>query len=74
MAAKETSLSLKDWIDKEGVLIIAKALRVNESGVRHWRRGLCIPSPKQMQRISELSRGAVDPNRICKDRFGKKSK
>jgi len=52
-------ISLKNWIDQEGVHKIAHILKVEESTVRHWRRGHCLPRTEQMRTIRKLSKGLV---------------
>lgn len=56
---KSSSLSLKEWIDREGILVVARALQVHESTVRHWRRNYCLPRTEQLIKIEKLSRGRV---------------
>ena len=58
MAAKGV-IGLKEWIEKEGVQTVSKVLRVDESTVRHWRRGWVLPKATQMQKIVAITKGAV---------------
>lgn len=58
MAVKK-SMSLAEWIESEGTQTVARALKVNESAVRHWRRGWVLPSDETKLKIEKLSNGAV---------------
>jgi hypothetical protein len=53
------TLTLEEWINEVGVKAVAKLLRVNESAVRHWRRGFCLPKTEQMDLIRKYSKGRV---------------
>jgi len=65
----KTKISLKDWIDREGVATLAKKFGVNESTVRHWRRGHCLPKAEQMREIKKLSNGAVTYDTMIDNHF-----
>ncbi len=67
-------LTLKEWIEKEGAATVAKLLKVNESAVRHWRRGFVLPRAEQMIRIRDLSRGAVCIEEMIETHLAPKNK
>jgi hypothetical protein len=52
-------MSLKNWIDKQGVRAVAETLDVRTATVNYWRRGRSLPRAHQMAEIKKLSRGAV---------------
>lgn len=53
------NVSLRDWINANGVQAIAELLGVEDSAVRHWRRGHCLPRAEQMREIKRVSKGQV---------------
>lgn len=53
------TITLAEWIEKESVNTVSKALRVEKSTVWNWRRGYCLPTADKMERIEKLSKGAV---------------
>lgn len=67
-------LTLKEWIEREGVPTLAKALKVNEATVRHWRRGFTFPNSSQMHRIRALSKGAVSIDKSVDAHFSSSNK
>lgn len=69
MSIKKKHQSLKDWIDSESVQKIAKLLNVEESTVRHWRRGHCLPKAEQMREIKKLTKGTVSYDEMIETHF-----
>lgn len=65
----KTRISLRDWIDREGVSNLAKKFGLNESTIRHWRRGHCLPKAEQMREIKKLSNGAVTYDTMIDNHF-----
>lgn len=61
MAVKK-KMNLAEWIEQEGIATVATALGVQESAVRHWRRGWVLPSDEAKLKIEKLSKGAVTVN------------
>jgi len=57
-------LTLVDWINETGVLKVSKLLSVEQSTVRHWRCGHCLPRTDQMRAIKKLSHGRVGYDEI----------
>lgn len=53
------TLSLQDWINEVGVREVSRVTGVNESAVRHWRRGHCLPRTDEMRKIHKYSNGRV---------------
>ncbi len=51
--------TLVEWIDERGMTETAKLLRCHRTAVNHWRRGFCLPSSEQMNKIIKYSNGAV---------------
>ena len=52
-------ITLFDFIVERGPTKISKLLNVNESTVRQWKRGYCLPRPEVMMRIKKLTRGQL---------------
>lgn len=67
----KSNLTLGEWIDTKGTTHIANLLDVDESTVRHWRRGHCLPRPSQMLAIKKASRGAVTVDEMITSFFKK---
>ncbi len=66
-------LSLKDWINSIGVPRVAKLLKVEESTVRHWRIGRCLPRAEQMFAIKKLSKGSVTYDQMIDNHVNSKA-
>lgn len=52
-------ISFDAWIDKVGVIWLARYLKVHPGAVRHWRTKLCDPRVDHMRRIKKLTRGRI---------------
>ena len=62
-------LSLRQFISDVGTQELAKALKINEATVRHWRSGLVLPRPRQMLQLMDISLGRITPTAIVQDHF-----
>lgn len=65
----KSKISLRDWINQEGVSKIAEQLCVEQSTVRHWRSGHCLPKAQQMREIKKLSKGQVTYDVMIDEHF-----
>lgn len=64
-------LTLRDWIDHQGIDQVAKKLKATRATVRHWRRGYCLPKSDQMLKIKKLSRGRLTIDSMVEAHFSK---
>jgi hypothetical protein len=67
-ASSRGKMSLEDWINEVGVAEVAKLFKVNESAVRHWKRGHCLPRTEQMRAIHQYSKGRVSYEEMIEGR------
>lgn len=74
MTQVQQTVSLKDWIDKEGISTVAKVLTVTEACVRHWKRGYVLPDSNQMKKIRMLTKGRVSFDTTLDSHFSKENK
>lgn len=63
------SISIKEWIEAEGVSTIAKALGVTISCVGHWKRGLVLPDTRQFRKILKLTDNRVSIDKSYAEHF-----
>ncbi len=52
-------LTLKLWINDMTVRKVANLCGTQESTVRHWRRGYCLPRVEQMALIVKTTKGKL---------------
>lgn len=52
-------ITLLDFIVEIGPNKLARKLKINESTVRQWRRGYCLPRAEYMLKINRLTKGRL---------------
>jgi hypothetical protein len=66
-------VTLKDWINSEGLYEVARKLKVNRVTVDYWRKGIGLPKPQIMREIVKLTDGKVSYEEMIETYFARRS-
>ncbi len=64
MGRKSQVISFSEWIERTGVIEVAKLLDVDPSTVRHWRLCNSYPRTDQMRIIKKKTKGLIGYDQI----------